>query len=149
NEAAQQALTQGSDDTQTFAYDLANMRTVYDFVVQPDDGSGLPNMQLVYENVALDLTLAKLDEQGYLDLMLTQFKALEAQGMYYSLESTETAVVGEEIWTLGKFSLNDGTLYQDFYLRKVDGIMFELIVTYVPTSEDKAKELTDLLVKVK
>jgi hypothetical protein len=145
-QAGQEIVTGGKSN---LAYDLAAMRTVYDFVAQPLDGTGIPNMMLIYENLALSLQTKDIDEQGYIDSLETQFEALAAQGMVYTLSETVSAAIAGETWTKAVFSVNDGVMFQNYYLRKADGVMLALILTYVPGYEDKAESLLAGLSKAK
>jgi hypothetical protein len=114
----------------------------YDFFVQPSDGTGFPNMLLIYENMAWSVATNSLDENRYFDVMSIQFKEMESQGTVYSeIERTTETVAGAE-WACAKYSIDDGTDFQDYYMRKVDGVMYEVIVTY---SEDTADAAATLL----
>jgi hypothetical protein len=117
----------------------------YDFVVQPSDGTGFPNMALVYENMGLSVATNSIDENWYLDQLLAQFKAAESQGS--EVERTTATVAGAE-WTCGKYSINDGAVFQDYYLNKVDGVMYELIVTYSQDTADAAATLLSAITAI-
>jgi hypothetical protein len=95
----------------------------------------------MYENLAASGLTNSIDEQGYIDILSTQFDALTEQGMAYTLTNTATADVAGETWTLANFSVNDGVMFQDFYIRKADGVIYAITVTYIPGFEDNAAEL--------
>jgi hypothetical protein len=143
--ANQEIIAEASNDLEA---SIAMARVAYDFLVQPSDGTGLPNMVLMYENIGLSVATKSLDENGYLDVMSIQFKEMESQGMVYSEVERTTATVAGAEWTCGKYSINDGIALNDFYMRKVDGVMYQLSITYSQDTADAAATLLSAITAI-
>ncbi|MDR0917996.1 MAG: hypothetical protein LBM93_01900 [Oscillospiraceae bacterium] len=144
--ASQETVAEGSNDLAA-SVDMA--RTAYDFVVQPSDGTGLPYMMLVYEDRGLSVAMNSIDENGYIDdVILTELKAAEAQGMVFSEIERTTATVAGAKWTCGKYSINDGAGFQEYYLRKVGSVMYGLSITYYQDTADAAATLLSAITAI-
>jgi hypothetical protein len=133
-----------SGDQSKASIDAAMMKVAYDFYILKDDATGIPQVYLVYENLALTPQIK--DEATYFEASQEALKAYEAMGITYEVLPTETVTIADEEYLACTISLNSGVGYQTQYLRKADSVMVNLVATY--NSESEA-ELNDLLANVK
>jgi hypothetical protein len=138
-----------SEQSNELAAELAMAKIRYDFIVRSVSDGGMPNLIVIYENISLSPQTKNLDEAGYIAEMEKQFATMEAQGLKYTAVETDTAEIAGETWTATQYSLNDGVAFQRYYLRKVEGIMFQMILTYNAELEDSANQLLAGLSKAK
>ncbi|MDR2360111.1 MAG: PT domain-containing protein [Oscillospiraceae bacterium] len=121
----------------------------YDFVIQDAAYIGAPSLSLMYENVSANLLTAAISETDMLNMMAAQFALLESQGLTYTETERGTRVIADQEWTYAVFSLNDGLMTQLYALRKIDGAMANLTLTYTPDTEASGMSLIDALTAVK
>jgi hypothetical protein len=137
-EAGGEAVSQAGGQSDA-AVDLMRMRVVHDFMIT-GAGTGIPTMQLYYENVGINPAMNGLDESDYIDLMTSQFEPLASQGMIYTEVGRDTATIAGIEWTVGMYTINDAANL-DYYLRLTDGYMWQLVVMYTQDTESGANDL--------
>ncbi|MDR0862256.1 MAG: hypothetical protein LBN30_05745 [Oscillospiraceae bacterium] len=127
------------------ALDVAKMRTAYDLMVIK--GDGLPNAILMYENIALTPAFKGLDEKGYYNALAEQMAGI-ADFAFEDL-GVSTKTFAGETYTVGKGSMLGGLMFQEYYLRKLDGVIIALCVTYSEDTQADADALIAAFVKAK
>ena len=116
--------------------EMAQIRSFYDFSVIA--GYGLPNVMLMYENLAFLGNL--LNEAAYFDIVKS---GLEEVGMGHTfLEPTEATIAGETYF-VGRTVLEAFGMYQDYYIRMYDRVIIAFIVTYTADTADQAQAFMD------
>jgi hypothetical protein len=110
-------------------------------------GNGVPNAIMMYENLALVAAAKDIDEAGYYDTIKAQYDSMPDYG--FDDLGTKTATVAGATYTVGSASIADGLMLQDYYLRRQDGVMIVLCVTYTSDTADAAGELVAQFAKAK
>jgi hypothetical protein len=127
---------------QNYATDLI----YYDFVVYPAEENGTIMVSLFYENIAMDSQKKNLNEQGYINHLSDSLKGSENE--FTLVEITPIEIAGES-WTFGKFSINNGEGYQNFYLHIVNGIANVVLITYTVDSEGVLGDIITAFERIK
>jgi hypothetical protein len=121
----------------------------YDFIIQASMYPGTPSLMLIYQNLSANLLTSGITETGMLDMMAAQFTVMEEQGLTYAeLERGTRTIAGEE-WTYAIFAVNDGLMTQFYALRKINGEIANLILSYTPDAEFSAMSLLDAITAAK
>jgi hypothetical protein len=118
--------------------DISQMRSAYDFMVSND--ISFPSVFLMYENLNIQTLLMGVSPEEYFDALVTQMMSVESFG--YEEVSRSDATLAGESWFVGTVSASGGMLYQDYFIRKLDGAIAAVCLTY---SED-TKDQRDLFV---
>ncbi|MDR2357217.1 MAG: hypothetical protein LBD92_03905 [Oscillospiraceae bacterium] len=126
------------NDGNRASYDIAKMRTAYDFIIAAAD-AGVPNIMLIYENIGASPLTKNLNEGEYFDMMAEQLETMDA--LNYEATGTETREVAGESCTVGMLMLADGAAFQDYYIRKQDDVMIVLSATYTADTRDAALDV--------
>ena len=113
--------------------DMSKTQTVFDFSIM--SAHGLPNVAASYVNLALTSDMEFMDEKGYYDVIKRNLLSLSS--VDFAEIGTTSKTVASEVYLIGAFSANQGTSFQDYYLRKTDNVMITFVVTY--TDETKAE----------
>ncbi|MDR3149498.1 MAG: hypothetical protein LBT88_05740 [Oscillospiraceae bacterium] len=121
----------------------------YDFIIQAAMYPGTPSLMLIYQNLSANLLTSGITESGMLDMMAVQFTVMEEQGLTYAeLERGTRTIAGKE-WTYAIFAVNDSLMTQFYALRKINGEMANLILSYTPDTESSAMNLLDAITAAK
>jgi len=114
--------------------EMAQVRSFYDFSVV--SGYGLPNVMLMYENLAFLGNL--LDEAAYFNIVREGLEEAAMGFTYTFLEPSEATIAGETFF-VGHTLLEDFGLHQDYYIRLYDRVIIAFIVTYTEDTADEAE----------
>ncbi|MDR2421148.1 MAG: hypothetical protein LBD49_03465 [Oscillospiraceae bacterium] len=100
--------------------------TVMDFVLY-GPAQQMPTVTATYVNAASSPLTENLDAEAYTSLTTQQ---LAAGGFAFG-ETSETEIAGEKYITVkGSLPILDSTMYQDLYVRTLDGAMILLTIGY-------------------
>lgn len=127
------ALMEGVDDPASYTEMIAS------------DPTGAPNASVIVEK----LPLANITVEQYMDSLEKQLKQADPT---YKIVSTDTkvTVAGQEFAAFKvKASVQGTEVLQDYLLKKQDGRMIALIVTYTPDQQEKTDALMKCFTPVK
>lgn len=133
------------NDNNQVAVDLASMRTLYDFMIIAADQ--VSNIFLCYENVKMIPGADKMDAEGYNNALKEQLQNVTQ--ISYTFLPSGTATVAGESYFVGKSSINNGNLYQDYYIRKLDDAFIVFMVTYTDSSKPEIDRFLQSITKAK
>lgn len=117
--------------------DFDKLSTFYDFFITfPEDNT---NVTLNYQNLISENSRDTTESQ-YFNTIRQQLEADE--DLNFTVKKEYDVMIAGEKFFAGHTSVNDGAVYQDYFLRKVDGAMICLLASY---TADSAQSMQDFL----
>lgn len=134
-----------NDGMDKASIDASQLKTLYDFSVSADDG--LSSLMLMYENLSFSSATSGYTAEDYYKATKDGLLALTDFG-YTEVSKTTGKIAGEE-YIKATFSVFDGLMFQDYYIRKLDGAIVGFISTYTEETEAKVNNLVNSITAAK
>ncbi len=119
--------------------DLTMRSIVYDYLIY-EESTGVPHIQLAYQNLGLDPATRNMDMNDFIEAMESEFEVLESQGLTNREVGRETETIAGVDWTVIRY-IQNGTYNADYYLYLEDGYMWGLNILYTDDTANQAREL--------
>ena len=130
-------VTVNNGSTTKDQLDFDKLSTFYDFFVTfPDDNT---NLTLSYQSLISENNKDTTESQ-YFNTIRQQLEADE--DLNFTVKKEYDVMIAGEKFFAGHTSINDGAVYQDYFLRKVDGAMICLLASY---TKDSAESMQNFL----